>query len=171
MKLSREKIAEKAEEIFFQQSLAEDGDPEAQNILGAKLASGNFVEKDEFGGLYWYCQALKKGYVNAKWNAGSMFLKGDGGVPKNTELAMMLIEEAAEEGDNGASHFLSICYAKGGYGKEVDIESSNFWREKASSGCESQEYGKQIDLESKKSTSNQIILIDMLLFLIHRLPV
>ena len=112
MKLSREKIAEKAEEIFFQQSLAEDGDPEAQNILGAKLASGNFVEKDEFGGLYWYCQALKKGYVNAKWNAGSMFLKGDGGVPKNTELAMMLIEEAAEEGDNGASHFLSECLGR-----------------------------------------------------------
>ena len=81
---------------------AEEGDPEAQNILGASLAAGDFVDKDILGGFYWYCQAIKKGYVHAKWNAGSMLIDGDEGLEKNVELGLRLIEEAAEGNENSA---------------------------------------------------------------------
>ncbi|MCU7850553.1 MAG: sel1 repeat family protein [Candidatus Thiodiazotropha sp. (ex Lucinoma kastoroae)] len=146
MKISDKKIREKNDEIIYQEQLAEDGDAEAQNIIAARLAKGYFVEKDEQGAFYWYCQAIKQGYVYAKWNAGSMLLHGDGGIPKNEELAMMLIEDAANSGVNDACIFLSFCYLNGKHGKGMDIDLSKQWNKEAKKVTEPQYFGRSIDL-------------------------
>ncbi|MBT3056559.1 MAG: sel1 repeat family protein [Candidatus Thiodiazotropha sp. (ex Codakia orbicularis)] len=139
---------DKIDEILYQEKLAEEGDAEAQNIIAARLAKGYFVKKDEQGAFYWYCQAIKQGYVYAKWNAGIMLLHGDGGIPKNQELAMMLIEDAANAGDNDACKFLSLSYLNGKYGKDKDIDLSEQWNKKAQNVKEPQYYGEAIDLEA-----------------------
>ena len=71
---------------------AEEGSADAQNELGARLWLGYFVDMDQLGAFYWYCQAIKQGYVEAKYNAGTMLLHGDGGIPKNPGLGISLID-------------------------------------------------------------------------------
>ena len=128
---------------------AEEGDAEAQNILGATLVTGDFVQQDVLGGLYWYCQAIKKGYAHAKWNAGTMFIAGDKGIQKNEELGMRLIQEAADVNENSACLFLSQCYQNGYYGKEINKEFALFWEHKAWDYENKKEYDRPIDIEKE----------------------
>ena len=83
------KNAEKIAEIRELEVAAEEGHAMAQNFLAATLAQGYFVEKDEPGAFYWYCQAIKQGYVDSKYNAGTMLLHGDGGIPVDPILGML----------------------------------------------------------------------------------
>lgn len=111
-------------------SLAESGDAEAQSFLGAALCTGAGVDKDLVGGLYWYFKAIEQGFVEAKWNAGSMIIDGEGSIQKNQDLGMSLIKEAAEAGEPGACAFLQDCYENGYYGLVTDIKMSEFWKRK-----------------------------------------
>ncbi len=147
MKASKEKLDEKKDEILYQEKLAEEGDAEAQSIVAARLAKGYFVKKDEQGAFYWYCQAAKQGYVSAKWNAGNMLLFGEAGLPKNQELAMMLIEDAANSGEADACYFLSLCYLNGKYGKDKNTGLSERWKERSERWGESEYFGDPVDLE------------------------
>ncbi len=124
------------------------GDAEAQNMLGAALITGEYVEKDASAGFYWYCQAIKKGHVHAKWNAGSMLVDGDDGTEKNLDLGMMLIEDAAQANQNSACLFIAQCYITGRYGKPINNELAIYWKKKARDYENFKEYDdKPIDLE------------------------
>lgn len=129
--------------------LASQGSAEAQNILGARLITGEYVEKDVLGGLYWYAQAIKQGYVHAKWNAGSMFVDGDEGVEKNRSLGMRLIEEAAEANENSACLFLVHAYRTGTYGKETNEQLAQHWDRKAWDHKNFKDFNRPVDLESE----------------------
>ena len=109
---------------------AETGDPFAQNLLAARLATGNGVVKDILGSLYWYFEAIKKGYVHAKWNAGSVLVE-EKDVSGHRELGMKLIEEAAEAGENSACLFIAECCRNGSYGKKRDQEAASYWEQRA----------------------------------------
>ena len=148
MKASKEKLKEKKDEVLYQEKLAEEGDAEAQNIIAARLAKGYFVKKDEQGAFFWYCQAAKQGYVSAKWNAGNMLLYGEAGLQKNQELAMTLIEDAANSGEADACLFLSLCYLSGKYGKDKSMDLSEQWKERAERWGESDYFGYPVDLEA-----------------------
>ncbi|TGO02074.1 hypothetical protein PN36_31025 [Candidatus Thiomargarita nelsonii] len=148
MKVSEEKLKEKQEEIFYQEKLAEKGDAEAQNIVAARLAKGYFVEKNEQGAFYWYCQAVKQGYIYAKWNAGIMLLNGEGGLQKNYKLAMMLIEDAANSGESDACNFLSFCYLNEKYGKEKNMDLSEQWKKISKCWEKPKYFGDPVDLET-----------------------
>lgn len=110
---------------------AEAGSAEAQSILGAILATGEGIMKDPQGALYWYYQAVKQGYVHAKWNAGSMLIDGDDGIEAMPDLGMRLIREAADANENSACLFLANCYRAGGYGLEVDERLAKQWEDRA----------------------------------------
>ena len=110
---------------------ASKGDPVAQNQLGASLATGNGVELNNLGALYWYCMSIKSGYVHAKWNAGSMLVDGEDGVTKNQELGMRLIEEAANANNSSACLFVAQCHRNGTYGKSVDNKLAAYWGNRA----------------------------------------
>ncbi len=148
MGISKEKLEEKRREILYQVELAENGDAEAQNIIAAKLAKGSFLEKDEGGAFYWYCQAVKQGYISAKWNAGIMLLYGEAGLPVNQELAMTLIEDAASSGEADACIFLSLCYRNGKHGKEKNVGLSEEWKERAEAWGEAEFFSVPVDLEA-----------------------
>lgn len=127
--------------------LAEEGDAESQNILGARLVTDTLINSDILGSCYWYCEAIKQGYIHAKWNFGSMLIDGDDGIQKNEEIGLRLIKEAAQGGDNSACLFLASCYKKGKYGIEIDEELADFWEKKAWSQDNMLEFNQPIDIE------------------------
>jgi TPR repeat protein len=130
-----------------QLKLAEQGDAVAQNTLGARLAQGYVVKKDIPGALYWYAQAVKKGYTHAKWNAGRMLLEGEGVPAVDVSLGMTLIEEAASCGDASACNFLAYCYERGVYGKTQDPTMSGKWSQNVKDHEYFLEYGSPCDIE------------------------
>jgi uncharacterized protein len=146
-KLNSEKINEKTEEIKYQEELAIKGDAEAQNIIAARLAKGYFVEKNEQGAFYWYSQAIKQGYVNAKWNAGLMLLQGEGGLPINLEVGITLIKDAANSGEVDACKFLSYCYLHGKYNIEKNIVLSELWKKQSESKEPPKYFSNPVDIE------------------------
>ncbi len=128
--------------------LAENGDAEAQNILGARFATGRGVDKNEAGAAYWYSQAVNQGYVHAKWNIATMFLNAEGGLLRNIELAMKLIYQAAEDGDDSACHFLSMCYESGQFVKYPDQEMAEAWERRAHEKRKINVLGEKIDIQN-----------------------
>lgn len=93
-----------------------------QNELGAFLATGNndICDQDEVQARHWYLQAVKQGYLESKWNLGTMLLNHEGGL-KDVEKGMFLIEQAAAEGHSTACSFLGHIYESGEYGKVPDM--------------------------------------------------
>lgn len=110
---------------------ATEGDAAAQNQLGARLATGSGVRRDLQASLYWYFEAIRQGYVQAKWNAGTMLLNKEVELDDGQALGMALIEEAAAANDNSACLFLADCYEKGTCGKKVDKDLARYWKRRA----------------------------------------
>jgi TPR repeat protein len=107
---------------------AAEGSAFDQEQMGAFLAMGSdgICEKDEVEARYWYLQAVKQGYLDAKYNLSIMLIEGAGG-PKKIVKALFLLEQAAAEHHYSSCRFLSAIYEAGEYGKEVDDELSRYW--------------------------------------------
>jgi len=103
-----------------------------QDQMGAFLATGadGICEQDEVEARNWYLQAVKQGYIDSKWNLGTMLIDGDGG-PRDVEKGMFLIQQAAAEGQYSACGFLGDIYEVSGYGLSPDTGLSQRWREEA----------------------------------------
>ena len=109
---------------------AAEGSAFDQEQLGAFLATGSdgICEQNEVEARYWYLQAVKQGYLDAKYNLSIMLFEGAGG-PKNIAKAMFLLEQAAAEHHYNSCRFLSAIYEAGEYGKDADAELSRRWRQ------------------------------------------
>jgi len=107
--------------------LASEGDAAAQNQLGALLATGDGAPRDLRASLYWYFEAIRQGYVQAKWNAGSMLVNREVDLDDGPALGMALIEEAAAANDSSACLFLAHCYHYGTHGKKANRELARYW--------------------------------------------
>ncbi len=64
------------------------------------------VEKDERQGLQWYLRAGTQGHAGALYNAGYMYLLGDGAA-KDEDRPFALLTEAAEKGSSDAKALLA----------------------------------------------------------------
>jgi TPR repeat protein len=82
-----------------------------QDQMGAFLATGadDICEQNEVEARHWYLHAVKQGYIDSKWNLGTMLLDGEGG-PEDVDKGMFLIEQAATEGQISACGFLRDIY-------------------------------------------------------------
>ncbi len=107
---------------------AEAGSAFDQEQMGAFLATGSegICKQDEVEARYWYLQAVKQGFLDAKYNLSIMLIEGAGG-PKDITKAMFLLEQAAAEQNYSSCRFLSAIYEGGDYGKEVDAKLSQYW--------------------------------------------
>lgn len=124
MPMKQKKIKECLEIIKNIEIGSLEGDHEAQNSLGARLACGDYcLEKNERGAVYWYAQALKQGNVESKWNIATMIQRGEG-IKQNIGYALHLIEQAAAEGQIDACQFLRDVNENGYYGVTVDHDKS-----------------------------------------------
>lgn len=107
---------------------AEDGHPDSQNFLAAKLVHSGKEEALE-GALYWYLQAVRRGYVDAMWNAGAMLMDGEGGIT-NHDLGLRLIKIAAENGQSSACRYIAYCYEEGLQGFEKSPSLASHWTQR-----------------------------------------
>lgn len=60
------------------QTLAESGNPAAQNELGVRYRLGSDVEKDPTKAIPWFLRAARQGYAKAYFNLGAAYYNGDG---------------------------------------------------------------------------------------------
>ena len=66
-------------------SLAEAGDPRAQNDLGAMYSKGDGVPQDYAEAVKWHRRAADQGYALAQTNLGVLYSYGQG-VPQDYEI-------------------------------------------------------------------------------------
>ncbi|HHF0476229.1 TPA: tetratricopeptide repeat protein, partial [Haemophilus influenzae] len=86
--------------------LAEQGNAEAQLMLGVMYARGIGVKQDDFEAVKWYRQAAEQGYANAQAILGFSYLLGQSGVQVNKSLAKEWFGKACDNGDqNGCEYY------------------------------------------------------------------
>ena len=77
-------------------TLAEQGDPEAQFVLGTMYRDGQGVEKDLTETLKWWEKAAEAGYVDAQFALGNIY-SGGYGVTKDYVLSYMWFDITATQ--------------------------------------------------------------------------
>jgi len=123
--------------------LAEQGDANAQAILGLMYANGRGVAQDYTEAVKWYRKAANQGFSEEKFNLGFMYYNGDG-VPQNlaeaakwygkahdqmeaeAEEQIQLLRTAAEKGDAEVQFELGQKYLTGD-GVPPDFDEAEKW--------------------------------------------
>jgi TPR repeat protein len=86
--------------------LAQSGNAQAQNAVGALYDNGLGVTSDEAEAFRWYSMAANQNYPMAMRNLGTMYATGHG-VPYNLQQAQLWLGRAASAGDQVAAKRLA----------------------------------------------------------------
>ena len=113
--------------------LAEQGDAEAQTVLGLMYANGEGVPEDARQAEYWWRKAAAQGLAEAQFNLGSMYANGES-IPEDDIQAAYWWRKAAEQGFAEAQFNLGNMYAKGEGVPEDDVQAAYWWRKAAEQG-------------------------------------
>ncbi len=92
--------------------LANQGDLDAQNRLGAAYLEGKGVDRNTAEAERWFRQAAEKGYAKAQYNLGVLYITGQG-VPRNQAEAFQWFSKAARQGLADAQYNLGVMYYQG----------------------------------------------------------
>lgn len=109
IKFASMKQHEKAYLLFAQAS--ERGHPLAQFNLGLCFELGKGVDKDLVKAAECYKNAVAQGQTGAMYNLALFYMEGLGGLPKDSQHSLKLLEEAAENGLCKAQLYLGLYYA------------------------------------------------------------
>jgi hypothetical protein len=105
--------------------LAEQGNAEAQNMLGYMYRYGQGLAQDFELARHWYRRAADLGNAMAQNNLGAMYRQGLG-IPKDYHQAFRWFLRAAEQGDGGAQNHVGLMYYKG-EGVTKDLVQAYMW--------------------------------------------
>lgn len=105
--------------------LAEQGHPEAQNMMGYMYRFGEGLPQDFEQARQWYRRAADQGNATAQNNLGAMYRQGLG-VPQDYQEAFRWFLRAAEQGNGGAQNHVGLMYYKG-EGVEKDLVQAYMW--------------------------------------------
>ncbi len=108
---------------------AEQGDAEAQFILGKKYFDGDEAGQDQQKALDWYSKAAERGHAKAQFELGDMYWKGEY-VEKDLKKAFEWYLKAAKQGLVKAECNLGAMYHFGWY-VEKDRMKAFYWCFKA----------------------------------------
>ena len=111
-----------SEAFKFCSVAAEQGHPEAQNILGNLYFCGRGVNKNNKESFKWYEKAAEQGFVEAQANLGSSYMLGIG-VKQNFYEAKKWFEKAAKQGSSSSLRSLGNMYYNG-YGVRQDYSKA-----------------------------------------------
>ena len=92
--------------------LAEEGNADAQNMLGYMYRFGEGVDSNFELARKWYRLAADKGNPTAQNNLGVMYRLGLGG-DQDFQEAFYWFRRAADQGNGGAQNHLGLMYYKG----------------------------------------------------------
>lgn len=111
---------------------AEQGDADAQLLLGNMYAAGTGVAKDDVEAVQWYRKAADQGNAAAQNNLGRMYEDGRG-VAKDDSQAVQWYRKAADQGHSVAQYNLGLVYANG-EGVADDAQAVQWFRKAAENG-------------------------------------
>ncbi len=100
---------------------AEHGDPDAMCEVGNFFADGEIMPADDDRAYFWYSKAAERGHAEAKLRL-ALYLEYDDNY-KNPALAMQMLTEALEQGEDYANYEIGKMYAEGN-GVEPDINKA-----------------------------------------------
>jgi TPR repeat protein len=150
------KLAEEA--LPAVRRLAESGDADAQGLLGALLAEGIGVDRDQKKAVEWYQKAADRGLAGAMCNLGWLYVQGRG-VTRDYEKGVEWLKKAADRGNVRATNNLGWAYEHG-LGVTRDVKKAIELYEKAADrGDEfgeynlgrAYEYGLAVERDPKKA--------------------
>jgi hypothetical protein len=105
--------------------LADQGDAEAQFMLGSMYDEGWGAPQDTAAAANWYRKAADQGHTIAQYNLGVSYSRG-GGVPQNYVEAAKWYRLAADAGFSWAQNNLGDMY-RNGQGVTKDYVSAYMW--------------------------------------------
>lgn len=112
---------------------AQQGNQEAQHILGFFYSQGRGVPKDAATAVYWYSQSAHKGYVKAQLNLGVMFKLGRG-VPQSDKEAYLWFNIAAVGGCHFAQYRVGTMKMNGQGTKQCNVNACQWFALAADQG-------------------------------------
>lgn len=118
-----------ADTVEQQQRAAEQGDVNAQFLMGWLYVNGDGVPKDDAQALSWYRKAAAQKHNGAQNNLGWMYDNGRG-VPKDSSKAANWYLKAAQNGNAHAQNNIGLKLEKG-IGVEMNISEAMRWFEAA----------------------------------------
>ncbi len=104
---------------------AEQGNPEALNMIGMCYLNGAGVTKDLSEAIKWWRKASEAGNANAQASLGACYGRGQG-VPQDYKEALIWYTKSAEQGNPEAQGVLGEMYFKGN-GVPQDYNESIKW--------------------------------------------
>ena len=102
----------KADAFKWFKLAAEQGNPDAMDMLGSMYERGDFVKQNYKQALHWYRLASENGHMRAPIAIGHFYRKGLG-VSQNHTEAIKWFKIAAERGDIDAQRYVGQIYAEG----------------------------------------------------------
>ena len=127
--------------------LAEQGDTDAQFLLGAMYDEGKGVSKDDEEAVKWFRKAADQGDADAQFNLGNMHYDGRG-VRRNHAEAVRWYRKAAEQGHASAQNNLGAMYDNGTGVPEDDVQAYAWFNIAAAQGDEFAKENKERVTES-----------------------
>ena len=86
--------------------MAEQGNADAQFILGAAYSIGEGVEKSYSQAVYWYRKAAEQGEAIAQYNLGKAYYNGEG-VEQSKSKALYWLRKACNNQNDEACNLLN----------------------------------------------------------------
>ena len=133
--------------------LAEQGDANAQQLLGVMYVKGQGVSQDYQEAVKWFLLSAEQGLPEAQFSLGKVYDKGQG-VPQDYKEALKWNLLSAEQGFASAQFSLGIMYFKG-QGVPQDYVSAHMWWNLAGSNGDKIAV-KNRDIIEKRMTKQQI---------------
>lgn len=131
--------------------LAEEGNPDAQLVLGKMYMIGQGVPKDSDHALQWLKAAAVQGNADAQFFVGSMYL-----LPrKDIVEGMKWLQFSAEQGMQDAQYLLGKAYLQGGKQVPRDPVQGGMWLQLAAKGNK-QFYQDELRSAERQMTSDQV---------------
>lgn len=129
--IQKSSLPEKVQEFIIK---AENGDPEAQNVLGTLYYQGKYVEKDEKKALEWLRKAANQNHPVALFNIATSYIDAQGELKISDEEYIKLMKMSSELGFSHAQYALSLMYWRGTYVEKNSVEAARLMRSAADQG-------------------------------------
>lgn len=119
--------SEEAGKLFLE--AAQQGDQNAQNMLGVMYKNGTGIPQNLKEAAKWFQKSAEQGSSDGQYNLGNAYLFGDG-VVQDYQQAMRWFQKSADQGYPNAMHNIAVMYDQGtGVRKNNQIAFN--WYEKA----------------------------------------
>ncbi len=118
-------------EFYGYKAAAENGNSEAQFILGCMYDKGDGVKQDDAEAIKWLHKSAEQGYASAQFVLGLKYGNGDNGLKESSSEAFKWFYKAAEQGDDEAQYCVGLSYSAGLGVKANPSEAVNWLRKAA----------------------------------------